>query len=404
MRAWLILALGSTAAFGADVWVMSNAANPAVLAIAPDVHSVHSDDRFIYVESAGLSLHSFGPLEANQYDAPLGPRTFRFRIPLHPRPSTGRHMSTPLGIIGVFVTGVPIYNPIGTTSYQDQNLWHLDAVAASQIAPTSLLTALTSHPEHHSPIIGFALDGFPIYGPFGDEGRPMKSSYQLRAITRRTTLPDGTLLTPAQQGPDVGPQFPPGTFAEDYEYVKGSGDLDEFNGRSTNGTYAYYLTANAWPYLIGPRYYGEADLPTPARLTTYKDSGAELSTDVQEIHAGEPVHLTFSFEARFLETVHQRPIHLAVVSKDLKDFHHIHPEPVPGDALSVLHTFAHAGEYWLYADYTAPGKAATIARFTLTVKPGREIPVEPGRPTGVHVTWKPEKPLRAGEIFPSRLN
>jgi hypothetical protein len=58
-----------------------------------------------------------------------------------------------------------------------------------------------------------------------------------------------------------------GYYAEDYEYVKGLGDLDEHNGRFAvtpeypNGTYAYYVTINAdgssaYPYTLGPTYYG----------------------------------------------------------------------------------------------------------------------------------------------------
>lgn len=45
-----------------------------------------------------------------------------------------------------------------------------------------------------------------------------------------------------------------GTFVQDYEYVKGSGDLDECNGRTgvtpefTNGTY-YYVVTDAYPFI-----------------------------------------------------------------------------------------------------------------------------------------------------------
>jgi hypothetical protein len=48
-------------------------------------------------------------------------------------------------IIGVFATGVPIYNPIGTASYRDQNLWHFDAVAASKAGSSPLVAALTAN-------------------------------------------------------------------------------------------------------------------------------------------------------------------------------------------------------------------------------------------------------------------
>jgi YHYH protein len=48
--------------------------------------------------------------------------------------------------------------------------------------------------------------------------------------------------------------FPMGTFTQDYEYVAGSGDLDECNGRMgvtpefPGGTYHYYVT-DTYPYV-----------------------------------------------------------------------------------------------------------------------------------------------------------
>ena len=225
-------------------------------------------------------------------------------------------MSAPLGIIGVFVTGVPIYNPIGTSSFQDQNIWHRDAVAAETKA-SALLSALNTANGRHSPIIGFALDGYPIYGPFGRDAdgnvRRMRSSYRLRAISKRTTLPDGTILTPAQEGPAVGADFPLGFFAEDYEYAPGSGDLDEFNGRFAitpeypEGIYAYYLAspphsnddngAIAWPYLIGPRYYGDVPLNSPAYRQVRTSGRVDLRADRARIQPGVAVILSLSIKA-----------------------------------------------------------------------------------------------------------
>ena len=49
-----------------------------------------------------------------------------------------------------------------------------------------------------------------------------------------------------------------GAFSKDYQYIKGSGDLDMCNGRFTvtdefpEGTYAYFLT-EGWPVI--PRYF-----------------------------------------------------------------------------------------------------------------------------------------------------
>lgn len=365
-------------ALASGQWVMSAVTNPAVRAIAPDVHSVTADERFTYVESAGLSLHSFGALEANQYDAPAGPRTLRFRLPRAPRKAE-TPIATPPGIVGVFVTGVPIYNFIGTNSWQNQNLWHQDAVRASEGAlPAAGM---------RSSLVGFALDGFPIRAVAG-----MRSSYRLRAITKRTQLPDGTLLTPSQEGPDVSPEFPLGYFAEDYEYVPGSGDLDESNGAAVDGAYSYFLTPT-WPYLIGPRYYGEAPLDAPARLSALHSGRVDLWADAEQFEANRPVRLTLAFRdargraVRFLEQVHEKPVHLIVISKDMVEFDHIHPEPVPGDALSVTHTFARAGDYLVYADYTAPGEPPAIARFSVHVGGAAGQPVPLHRDPDVKVTF-----------------
>ena len=93
----------------------------------------------------------------------------------------------------------------------------------------------------------------------------MRSSYRLRSISTRTTLPNGTTASAA--GPAVSATRPLGYYVEDFEYVAGRGDLDEHNGRFgvtpeyPAGTYAYFITINrqytgAYPYTPGPTYYG----------------------------------------------------------------------------------------------------------------------------------------------------
>jgi len=91
-----------------------------------------------------------------------------------------------------------------------------------------------------SGVIGFAADGFPIYGPYFDAGgaiRPATSSYRLKAGDR----PTGT--------GNPGGAYD-GQFRDDYEYVSGLGDLDECNGMTVNGQYGYYVT-DGFPYIIG---------------------------------------------------------------------------------------------------------------------------------------------------------
>lgn len=96
-------------------------------------------------------------------------------------------------------------------------------------------------------IIGWAADGFPIYARYGystasDSASALKSmtgSYQL-IITDSTTRPSSSI-------------YPLGTFSQDWEYVAGSGDLDECNGRVgvtpefPNGIYHYFAT-DSYPY------------------------------------------------------------------------------------------------------------------------------------------------------------
>ena len=120
----------------------------------------------------------------------------------------------------------------------------------------------------HSPIIGWAYDGNPIYGPYGYITKSggaisqMRSGYSLE-------LKDGR--------PSTG-LYPEGFFVEDYAYKKVDDDavLDENNGRFCftpefpKGTYAYFATVNdgpadsaenfngfkrpVFPYLIGNGY------------------------------------------------------------------------------------------------------------------------------------------------------
>lgn len=97
-------------------------------------------------------------------------------------------------------------------------------------------------------LVGWAADGFPIYARFGysvatNAGsalKLMKGSWQKKA-------------TPDAGRPAVS-IFPMGTFQQDYEYVAGSGDLDECNGRTgvtpefPTGIYHYYIT-ESYPYI-----------------------------------------------------------------------------------------------------------------------------------------------------------
>jgi hypothetical protein len=347
-------------------WLVNPAArsttSPALRAILPNVQSVCVEGQAVYVESAGLSLQPLSPLDANDRVPPQQPRKFVFRFPLNPAPAKDHSQKTPPGIVGVFLNGVPFYNPVSPVSYRDQNLWHLDSVAALRRAGADSPLVKSLFEERSSLLIGFALDGFPVYS----NAQHFKSSYRLRAITRRTTLPDGTELTPSQEGPPVSAEFPLGTFAEDYEYVRGAGELDEYNGKlSGDGTYAYFLSS--YPYLVGSSYYGTVEPTEPSGKIVYHSPQIDLAT------SDPPTTLIFTIrdvrgrKIRYLEKTHEQPIHLIVVSTDLAEFAHIHPELQPDDTYRVAYSFPHGGTYWLFADYTRPGAAQSISRSRLEV-------------------------------------
>ena len=117
----------------------------------------------------------------------------------------------------------------------------------------------------HSPIIGWAYDGNPIYGPYGYDTntggtvRALKSGYSLVESSNRPSLSN----------------WENGFFCEDYQFT-GDGDLDEHNGRYCvtpdfpNGVYAYFATISdgavagdgsfenfklpVFPYFIGDKF------------------------------------------------------------------------------------------------------------------------------------------------------
>lgn len=115
-----------------------------------------------------------------------------------------------------------------------------------------LLSREKSEAGHCSPMLlmGWAADGYPIYAPFVDSeyyfgasaagGRAeIRSSYRLKT---------GYRPQPSEDDPNQPGGIYDGTFAQDYEYVAGSGDLDECNGRFgrtpeyPDGIYHYFVT------------------------------------------------------------------------------------------------------------------------------------------------------------------
>jgi hypothetical protein len=307
------------------------AGNPTPIAnnILVNCQMVRYSDKWVYVNVTGIPAYKVGPFTGDGNPNNAGNQNAIFKIPLIPKENTGPSTSTNAGNIGIFINGVAIFDyrdgvawnnttnalcggpgkpacpggpgatqswnrdaivaeragfdcakghPAGTNYHHHQNpsAFDLDLKVLSTICNLYDADGLyTIDPSKHSPLIGFAYDGFPIYGAYGyakTDGTGgivrMKSSYKLRDITVRTHHAGNVDVS---DGPAVSATYPIGYFREDYEYQKPTADasyLDEHNGRFCitpeypNGIYCYFATVDSlhnssYPYIIGPTFYGE---------------------------------------------------------------------------------------------------------------------------------------------------
>lgn len=270
-------------------WIINPGTETGYNGILTNVLEVNYTTTDVFVSCTCVPGYDIGPWAGNP-NTPAN-QDFTFRITRSPQQNTGTLVNTGLGHIGVWRNGVSIFNAEDGMSYNNQGIWNRDALVFEgssfdaclghpagngeyhhHVSPNCLY--LHTNDEAHADLIGFAFDGFPVYGAYGfanadGTGGParMRSSYQLRGITERTSLPNGTVLAAGQYGPAIAGQYPLGAFIEDYAFVEGSGDLDEHNGRFCitpeypDGIYAYFVTLDdqlepAYPYTIGPTYYG----------------------------------------------------------------------------------------------------------------------------------------------------
>ncbi|WP_300565587.1 YHYH protein [Flavobacterium sp.] len=331
-------------------YYVSGNSTPISNGILVNCQQVRYSTNWAYVNTTGIPAYAVGPyLDGNPSQA--GNQNAIFKFPLNPTQNTGTATATSGGNIGVFIngvamfdfrdgaawnsttnalcggpgnptcTGTPAWNrdailyekagfdcskghPAGTNYHHHQNpsAFDLDLTVISNICNLYDADGLyTINTSQHSPLIGFAYDGFPIYGAYGYTNTNgtggitrIKSGYQLRNITVRTHYSDGTNVS---DGPAVSASYPLGYFREDYEWVSHPGDasyLDEHNGRFCitpeypAGIYCYFATVDAnhnsaYPYLVGPTYYGNKTAVKVASVsettTTYSSplSTAEFS-------------------------------------------------------------------------------------------------------------------------------
>ena len=228
---------------------VSTAAGGAAGLPAPQV-SITEEGGYRVIKANGVPNHEMGQFPGPGCPNAVSAQSYTFRMPLHPKTST-TFTKLKQQPIGVAVNGVPI-DP-GTAEYWKNDRtsgWHIEAIGGGKNLgldqnlahvqpngayhyhgiPTGLLSGLSGKGDPK--LIGYAADGFPIYAQTSEN----RSSYQFKKGSR----PSGSA------GP--GGTYD-GTYEADYEFVQGSGDLDEANGKTgvtseyPEGTYYYVATA-----------------------------------------------------------------------------------------------------------------------------------------------------------------
>ena len=248
----------------------------------------YADEFHFWIRSNGLAQTPWlgAPPGYDQYSPRA--QSYVFKFPRQSQIADSTNRKAALGFVGVAIDGVPFKSPnsgnsgfIGGVRYtenavifpvqEDSTIGEAFTDGSGIIGPDrkfyyhadpQLLYSKTS--GQHSPIVGYAFDGNPIYGPYGyvdptnvNSGvKIMETSYRISDVQRANdTVPDGT-------------------FIEDFVYEEGLGDLDRHNGRFCKtpeypgGVYAYFITIDpndfdspVYPYVVGPTYFNEPLLP-----------------------------------------------------------------------------------------------------------------------------------------------
>lgn len=115
------------------------------------------------------------------------------------------------------------------------------------------------------------------------------------------------------------------------------------------------------------------DGSAPTSIDSHRTFHVEYSSEPEQAQAGQPTTLTFTVRDQLgsvvkdLQIVHEKPMHLLIVSTDLAEFYHVHPEQSPDGSYKVTHTFPNGGDYKLYADFTPKDSAQVVEQIDIKV-------------------------------------
>ena len=145
-------------------------------------------------------------------------------------------------------------------------------------------------------------------------------------------------------------------------------------------------------------------------VDSHRTFDVDFSSQPEQAQAGQPTTLTFTVKdqqgatVKDLQIVHEKPMHLLIVSKDLAEFYHVHPEPSADGSYRVTHTFPNGGDYRLYADFTPQGAVQVVEQIDLTVTGSERAKVALIPDTkfekvvdGLKIVMKPSADIKAGQ-------
>jgi hypothetical protein len=118
---------------------------------------------------------------------------------------------------------------------------------------------------------------------------------------------------------------------------------------------------------------------------------ADLKATPEVIEAGKSVELAFTVKDpggqpfKDFDIVHEKPMHLLLVSQDLSEFYHEHPVPQKDGSLRAPFTFPNGGKYKLYIDFTPKGGKQVVKSFDI------EVSGQARERNNLKVDEKPEK-------------
>jgi hypothetical protein len=154
---------------------------------------VSHDDKFLIVNSQGYPNHATAIFPNSRNPNSIEVQDFHFKFPLTPRlaPEITR---LPMGPIGMALNGVVFFNPFemeGMNAVEGYSEVWLDACCGHPQQtgvyhyhkyPSCVKSPFIDNGKQHSPVLGFAFDGFPLYGPYESSNQMARDIKEEKAL------------------------------------------------------------------------------------------------------------------------------------------------------------------------------------------------------------------------------